>query len=230
MRLTRTPDEQHRRFDSFAVMAAGCDNLGLSDDHKDLYTLVDAVVTDIQMAQPPFACRVGCNACCYTPPIVTSLEWQAIHRYLLTLPGETQALIVANAEALRPLAPMLRAKRKAMMDAHAVPPPSVTLQCPMLVDGKCGVYQARPMICRGYGYFVHTMDGPARFFGSELAMAHIQATMPTDLVLPRFDPYAERVGALHEASATQAYLPQWLWAHSRGWQLSPKLDPAPDFD
>ncbi|MBC7542869.1 MAG: YkgJ family cysteine cluster protein [Candidatus Sericytochromatia bacterium] len=230
MRPIRSSEEQHRRFDSFAVMAAGCDNIGLSADQRDLYTLIDAVVTDVQAASPPFACRAGCNACCYTPPIVTSLEWQALHRHLLTLPTETQRQIVSNAEALRPLAPQLQAKRQARLTPDAPPLPSATLQCPMLVDGQCSVYRARPAICRVFGFFAHTLPDGARFFGSELALAHIQATMPPDLVLPKIEPFAERVGALHQGTGTQAYLPQWLWTHTLNGRISPRLDLSPAFN
>jgi Fe-S-cluster containining protein len=230
MRPIRDENEQHRRFDAFGVMAAGCDNLGRTDDTRDLYTLIDAVVADLQVANPPFACRAGCNACCYTPPMVTSLEWQALHTYLLAQPLQIQLQVVAAGEAMRPLANVLRAKRQAVTQPGAVPPMPLPMQCPMLIDGKCSVYKARPLICRGHGYFVSSLQGVSRFFGSALAMAHIQAHMPKDLVLPRFDPYAERVGALHAGSGKQAYLPEWLWAHTRDGQLLPETNLIPDFD
>jgi Fe-S-cluster containining protein len=228
MRPVRNENEQHRRFDAFGVMAAACDNIGQTDDTRDLYTLIDAVVADIQVAMPPFACRAGCNACCYTPPMVTSLEWQALYRYLLTLPLQVQLQVIAAADALRPMADHLRDKRRTIMQAGAVS--STPIQCPMLVAGQCSVYKARPLICRGHGFFVSTMGGTAKFFGSALAMAHIQATMPQDLVLPRFDPYADRVGALHAGKGTQGYLPEWLWAHVRDGRLIPEANLQPDFD
>jgi Fe-S-cluster containining protein len=230
MRPVRDENEQHRRFDAFGVMAAMCDNIGRTDDTRDLYTLIDAVVADLQVAMPPFACRAGCNACCYTPPMVTSLEWQVLHRHLLTLPVQIQLQIIAAAEALRPMSAHLRDKRRAIMQPGTGPVSSHPLQCPMLVGGNCAVYKARPLICRGHGYFVTTMDGAPKFFGSALAMAHIQETMPRDLVLPRFDPYAERVGALHAGVGTQAYIPEWLWAHIRDGKFLPEANLSPDFD
>lgn len=228
MRQSRDENEQHRRFDAFGVMAAGCDNLGLTDDTKDLYTLIDAVVADVQVANPPFACRSGCNACCYSPPMVTSLEWQTLHRHLLTLPPQIQLQIIAMAEAQRPLAATLRARRQATVRPDAPPVAQGPIQCPMLIDGKCSVYKARPMICRGYGFFFHGGNSP-RFFGSLQAFAHIQAHMPQDLVLPLFDPYAQRVGALHGGKGTQGFLAEWLWAHIRNGQLVPESNPTPDF-
>jgi Fe-S-cluster containining protein len=230
MRQVRDENEQHRRFDAFGVMAAGCDNVGQTDDARDLYALLDAVAADIQVANPPFACRAGCNACCYTPPMVTSLEWQVLHRHLLTLPPQIQLQVVAHAEALRPLATTLREKRRTVRQGAPAPASQASVQCPMLLDGQCSVYKARPLICRGHGLFVSGLDGQPKFFGSALAMAHIQETMPRDLVLPLFDPYAQRLGAMHAGQGTQAYIPEWLWAHIDRGQLLTETNMNPLFD
>lgn len=72
-------------------------------------------------------CRAGCDACCRHLSIF-AVEAAAIRAALNELPPEKAALIRAKAQGLREDSP-----------------------CPLLHDGLCLLYQARPVICRTHG-------------------------------------------------------------------------------
>ncbi|HOX42645.1 MAG TPA: YkgJ family cysteine cluster protein [Myxococcota bacterium] len=75
-------------------------------------------------------CAPGCADCCA--------------RSLSLFPVEVQRLV----EAARALPPGLRAGVRARA-ALALREPEAA--CPLLVDGRCAVYPARPVICRTHG-------------------------------------------------------------------------------
>jgi hypothetical protein len=72
---------------------------------------------------PPVPCRPGCSDCC-GPIMMTRLEWDRIAQRIGHAPeGDTHAMLAV---------------------AHA------TGDCSLLVDGRCSVYDIRPMVCRLY--------------------------------------------------------------------------------
>jgi Fe-S-cluster containining protein len=227
----RTQQEQLIRFQAFAGMVGEATNIGESGDVYDVYDVLDTMLADMAKAVPPSACRSGCNQCCYFPPLVTSLEWKALYTQLLALPRSRQELLIANAESLRPLAKELGAlRRKALAADVRQALPDMPLQCPMLVDGKCAVYEGRPLVCRGFGQTLRISGEQSVFFGSMLALAHMREHFPDDATLPLFDPYADRVGELNEkAGGTEAFLPQWLWAHIENGEFVPEPLVRPAF-
>lgn len=227
----RTRPEQLQHNQRFATQAAACTNVGQTDDEQDLYGVMTAMVTDLEAGYPPFACRSGCNYCCYHPPLVTSLEWQALYPHLQNLTGEQRRAVLGMADLLRPYAPDLLALRQQALDAataEAMDAPPI--QCPLLIDGRCIAYAARPMVCRGYGYTFRQSAGQRAFYGSYLAFLHLKSTFPRDIALPAYDPFAARLGDLNgQAGGTEAFLPQWLWTHIRDGDFVPTMDPNPDF-
>lgn len=85
---------------------------------------IDATLASI----PTFACKPGCSACC-GPVLMSRLEWKRICArlgYDMSTPQPADT-ILAN-----------------MIDANH-------LDCPMLKDGQCSVYDIRPAICRLFG-------------------------------------------------------------------------------
>jgi Fe-S-cluster containining protein len=96
-------------------------------------------VEKITSAHEDWPCRKGCDDCCRrlaSIPIVTRDEWQLITTHLERLEPETAELI-----------------RERIRDSAHAPRPVV---CPMLdtASGTCLVYEARPVACRSYGFYV----------------------------------------------------------------------------
>lgn len=92
-----------------------------------------------------FACRAGCDACCQTERSVSDVEFAALEQALAELdPGTRGRLAIQDTEA-----------------------------CSLLLDGRCAVYDQRPVICRSHGLPL-VMDGqldvcPLNFEGEDLA-------------------------------------------------------------
>lgn len=218
--------------DTFKAQLADVRTVGQDASSRDMYGLMDQLTAYVANSVPSVACRAGCIACCSSElPGVSSLEWQVIHRHLLGLPAATQARLVAAADHLRPLAPVLQRHRQQKLSDSPNLGATPTLQCPFLLDGGCSIYAVRPLICRGYGYFGATLGEQTGFFGCLLASAHLKQVAGPGLDLPLFDPYRDRLDALNAAvgPATWAYLPQWLWAHIADGTLVGEASWAPDF-
>jgi Fe-S-cluster containining protein len=76
---------------------------------------------------PTMACRPGCTDCCGPAPF-TKME---LERVAEAIPDDAEIVPVGEGFAvIRPAAP---------------------LRCAFAADGKCGVYEARPAICRLFG-------------------------------------------------------------------------------
>ena len=90
---------------------------------------VDADFAAIQQRQAArMQCRAGCSACCRARLSITRVEEAFLRRGLATLSDERRAEFSART----------REKNREM--------------CPALDDdGRCGIYAARPLICRSYG-------------------------------------------------------------------------------
>lgn len=88
-------------------------------------------------------CRKGCDECCRrlaSLPLVTQEEWHLIARAVDSLPAKT-------AESIRD-----RIRASAGMARPIV--------CPLLdaSTGACLVYEARPVACRAYGFYVERQN------------------------------------------------------------------------
>lgn len=106
---------------------------------RSLHRAVDIMgrehVAKATAAGNPIECAAGCWFCCHQAIMVSAAEAVTIAEYL-----RTQALDVpdldAHAAAIDGLAPPARYAKG--------------LPCPLLQDGRCGVYEDRPETCRSY--------------------------------------------------------------------------------
>lgn len=85
----------------------------------------------VERTPDAFRCREGCDACCHARFGVFELEAVPIREQLAHMAKDD---------------PQLRARVRAQADdpAHAD-------RCALLVDGRCSVYDERPLICRSQG-------------------------------------------------------------------------------
>jgi Fe-S-cluster containining protein len=79
-------------------------------------------------------CRAGCSGCCQHHLSVFAVEAAAIRQAFDALPVDMRERIERQARAVN--------ERQARGEAVA---------CPLLVDERCAIYAARPLICRTQG-------------------------------------------------------------------------------
>jgi Fe-S-cluster containining protein len=89
-------------------------------------------------------CRAGCSGCCQHHLSVFPVEAAGISAAIQALPDETQR----------------RLKRQATETIERESQ-SKAVACPMLINDKCAIYEARPVICRTQGLplLYETEDG-----------------------------------------------------------------------
>ena len=102
----------------------------------------DHFAAAVQRSPGAFACREGCDACCHRRFSVFGVEAAALREALT-------ALAAAD--------PPLRARIRAQADD-----PAAQGRCALLVDGRCSVYAARPLICRSHGLPIAVEDESGR--------------------------------------------------------------------
>lgn len=103
-----------------------------------------------------FACRRGCDACCQTERTVSDVEFGALAQAVAALPAAERARLGEGPG------------------------------CPLLVDGACGVYADRPLICRSHGLPL-VMDGqldvcPLNFEDAPLTALPLDQVLNVDSV------------------------------------------------
>jgi Fe-S-cluster containining protein len=104
---------------------------------------VQSRVQSIDAGHEGWPCRKGCDECCRSlasVPRVSQAEWRLIADALRSLPAEIGNLI-----------------RKRIEGSRSSSRPVV---CPLLDtnSGACSVYEARPVACRAYGFYVERHD------------------------------------------------------------------------
>ena len=115
-------------------------------EYQALVTKVEAFARDVAQRQPDaLTCHAGCASCCAVSLTVSPLEAASIRT------------------GLQKLAPKVRAElskrgREALERAERGESPA---RCAMLDDdGRCAIYEHRPMVCRTQG---HALRYPAGF-------------------------------------------------------------------
>jgi Fe-S-cluster containining protein len=95
--------------------------------HREMSTVIDALPSKAQ-----HACAPGCYFCCYLPVDVLAPEAFRIAAYL------QQTLSLQELAAL-----VYRLGTHGQHDFGVRP-------CVFLADGRCSIYEVRPLVCRGY--------------------------------------------------------------------------------
>lgn len=114
-----------------------------------------------------FACRAGCESCCHQRLSVFEVEAAPIRAALARLERDD---------------PELRARVRTQGRDTEDP------RCALLVEGRCSVYEQRPLICRSHGLPVAQADpadpeGPLRVDHCPLNFTEAPPPRPSILVL-----------------------------------------------
>jgi Fe-S-cluster containining protein len=106
--------------------------------YRDLRGRVDEKFAEILARyQDSFRCRSGCHSCCKPSLTINRLEAAAVAEYLQSRPervAELRSLAAANPH---------KGKRCTFLGS----------------DGACGIYEARPLVCRSHGAPIQYKDG-----------------------------------------------------------------------
>lgn len=106
----------------------------------ELAARVDAFFARVHGAQAnEMRCEDGCAACCAAELTVTGVEAAAISAHVSGLPAAERAALAARAQG--PVDPA-RPRCAALDDAD-----------------RCGIYAARPLVCRSHGLPIRSRDG-----------------------------------------------------------------------
>ncbi len=205
------------------------DNIGHSQDPRDLYFLIGFLVFLVEREYPAIPCRAGCSQCCIESglPRVTASEWALIHTFLSAQSPDLLAQIIERNERLhRPqLALFLAEQERLARPEKKLPVPAFGCsECPFLVEGMCQIYPVRPAICRAYGYFSwrRAPGEDSQVFACRMAadqlLESLRAVESPVLALPVWNRIQEKLYALNEGAL--ATLPLWLMAHTTPQGLS----------
>lgn len=124
-----------------------------------LRTRVDAHFEGaVERTPEGFACREGCWGCCAVRISVFEIEAVGIREALARIAEEDPA--------------MRERIREQGRDAEIG-------HCALLVDGRCSVYEQRPVICRSHGLAVATEDGAV----DHCALNYVEVEVPRASVL-----------------------------------------------
>jgi Fe-S-cluster containining protein len=196
---------------------------------RDLDAQIDQAVAAIEEALPPFRCRQGCYECCEdTIPVVTAAEWRLLHAAIAQQPEtfqqelhqRTAAAYRSQVDALGVLAARLRGEPAYIEGVDEIG----LVACPLLQDGKCSVYEARPAMCRAFGYMTVVDTSGITPIMCPPAIQHIRETCAEDPLLPRWEPFQARLNHLTRKQGI-AHLPLWIMAqHELGGYLVPAID------
>jgi len=137
-----------------------------SSRYGELLARLDAFEARVQAAQGRFLrCAAGCDACCRLRRTAFPVEVAAIRAHLVALAPED-----------------LEVLRARQTDPEVVGGRRCAFLAP---DGRCAVYEARPIVCRTHGPAIRTSEGLSycalNFEG--LGAASVEATLPADAVL-----------------------------------------------
>jgi Fe-S-cluster containining protein len=108
---------------------------GMATSYQQLIGEVDRLSAQLKARYGPhLLCRAGCSGCCHHHLSVFEVEAAAVRQAVRALPVETHKRVHQEARAVH--------EREARGEPVA---------CPLLVDDRCAIYSARPLICRTQG-------------------------------------------------------------------------------
>lgn len=231
----------------FGIYLNNATNLGLSNNEKDIYYLLEELVEIVKRSLPVVPCKDKCSGCCtnYGLPRTTLIEWIPIHKYINnSMPEEIKKIVFEQLkEQHSNQIEELLQERERVQHSHTEigrtvekkPRPDFKCSaCPLLVNDSCTIYPVRPAICRSYGFFSIRMAGKTQLFTCNMAAEQIMASLrergQEHWALPVWDRFSDRIYELNGDKAI-SILPLWLMTHlDENGSFSKTLIREPDFE
>ncbi|MCL3779370.1 hypothetical protein EMN47_03110 [Prolixibacteraceae bacterium JC049] len=150
--MSNYPKTEHERMlfaDGYrlglSVIENGFNKEKLFDAQRRMYENIDALIESLlQHARKQniaIDCKARCEFCCHQAVFANSVEIDYLARHIKKqLPNNQQRTIAKKAKQKYQLTEQLGSK--AVLNLKH--------KCPLLFDGKCTAYEARPMACRIY--------------------------------------------------------------------------------
>lgn len=101
-----------------------------------IQAIFDGIYADIP---EKVECSKGCSYCCYSRVTLTELELKALASHIRLKFSEAQLILVMDS------AKALKKKYQSMTKEERIYSRD---ECPLLMEGKCSVYESRPLMCR----------------------------------------------------------------------------------
>lgn len=115
--------------------------LAQTEIYRNIDQLIDSLLQHAQKQNVEIDCKAGCYYCCHQAVFANTFELEFLAQYIKeNLSEQEQSLILKNAKE--------KYSRTQLLDKQSVL--NYKYPCPLLSDGKCMAYQARPMACRIY--------------------------------------------------------------------------------
>lgn len=127
-------------------------------------------------------CGTGCTDCCHHLFSIGEIEAAEISRAVRRLPADVRQVLIQQATLYEPARHEIMLRHGYIQARGNLPAPETRLACPALVDGRCAIYDSRPIICRKYGIPVVDPTQPGRTFACELNFRRGEAIDDSQLV------------------------------------------------
>ncbi len=127
------------------ALEAGDDPKNMFSAIQEMYAAIDGLIDSLsglaQQQGQAIECKVGCEWCCHQPVFALDYELGYLQNYIDEyFDDETKATIKTKAQRKQ-------AKLSALNDDELL---NAKSPCPLLNEGACIAYEARPMACRIY--------------------------------------------------------------------------------
>ena len=117
---------------------------GIFTDVISLADGIRAALRKVGGPPKPKACRAGCTYCCHFSVEVSVPEVLSLASYINANFSESELEAVKT---------RVHETERRVRGLNSYERLFARVPCPLLLDGKCSVYAARPLVCRGYNSF-----------------------------------------------------------------------------
>jgi Fe-S-cluster containining protein len=162
---------------------------------RHLRLLDDGVAPIVARYRGQIQCRAGCSECCHQTFKVSELEGEELRRGLAAAPAAAAAAIALRAASYTP--------------GRGEPCPALDEQ------GRCGLYEHRPRICRKYGIPLWDPNRPEELRTCRLNFRGVH-DLDAELIAPPQAAWAADWIALREELAAGPQVNQTIAAWLRG--------------
>lgn len=144
----------------------------LPSEYSEVLVLVEQEFNrNVDLYGDRMQCGRGCSSCCSQMFRITMLDSYVISAAIDMMDEISRAAVRKRAQAYLLERQRLldeRARESALPDDSEIPTHGLRLPCPALVDGACGIYDSRPVVCRKWGIPLFDPDTPDRLQACEL--------------------------------------------------------------